>query len=129
MTPTVKLPECDLAMSKSATPLTVVGSVTELLPLLEAGSLPPEMFAAFVTEGNAAGATTTVTVIGFGLVAPAAITVALVHVAVLLPTTVVEQFQPVPVGSAAMVKPAGRLSTTVIVPLVAALPALLAVSV
>ena len=116
-------------MAKSATPLTVVGSLAELLPLFEAGSLPPEMLATFVTDGNAAGATTTVTVIGLGLVAPAAMTVELVQVAVLLPTTVVEQFQPVPVGSAAMVKPAGRLSVTVIVPLVAALPALLAVSV
>ena len=87
------------------------------------------MFAALVTDGNAAGATTTVTVIGFGLVAPAAMTVALVQVAVLLPTTVVEQFQPVPVGRAAMVNPAGRLSTTVMVPLVAPVPELLAVSV
>ena len=78
---------------------------------------------------GAAGATITLTVIGFGLVAPAAITVELVQVAVLLPTTVVEQFQPVPVGIAAMVKPAGRLSITVIVPLVFALPGLLAVSV
>ena len=82
-----------------------------------------------VTEGKAAGATTTVTVIGFGLVAPAPMTVALVQVAVLLPTTVVAQFQPVPVGSAAMVKPAGRLSTTVMVPLVANVPELLAVKV
>ena len=87
------------------------------------------MFAALVTDGNAAGATTTVTVIGFGLVAPAAMTVALVQVAVLLPTTLVEQFQPVPVGTAAMVNPAGRLSTTVIVPLVANVPELLAVNV
>ena len=41
----------------------------------------------------------------------------------------VEQFQPVPVGIAAIVKPAGRLSTTVIVPLVAKVPELLAVNV
>ncbi len=87
------------------------------------------MVAELVTEGNAAGATTTVTVIGFGLVAPAAMTVALVQVAVLLPTTVVAQFQPVPVGRAAMVRPAGRLSITVIVPLVAPVPELLAVNV
>ena len=87
------------------------------------------MVAALVTDGNAAGATTTVTVMGLGLVAPAAIAVALVHVAVPLPTTVVEQFQPVPVGRAAMVNPAGRLSTTVIVPLVANVPELLAVNV
>ena len=100
-----------------------------MLPLLYAGSPLPEIVAELVTEGNAAGATTTVTVIGFGLVAPAAITVLLVQVAVLLPTTVVEQFQPEPVGSAAMVRPAGKLSTTVIVPLVASVPELLAVSV
>src|SRR5947207_14887430 len=87
------------------------------------------MVAALVTDGNAAAATTTVTVIGLGLVAPAAITVALVQVAVLLPTTVVAQFQPVPVGIAAMVKPAGRLSVTVMVPLVASVPELLAVKV
>ena len=116
-------------MAKSATPLTVVGSLAELLPLFEAGSLPPEIVAALVTDGNAAAATTTVTVIGLGLVAPAAMTVEFVQVAVLLPTTVVEQSQPVPVGSAAIVKPVGKLSVTVIVPLVAALPALLAVSV
>ena len=60
--------------------------VDELLPLLQAGSPPPEIVAELVTDGNAAGATTTVTVIGLGLVAPAAMTVALVHVAVLLPT-------------------------------------------
>ena len=116
-------------MLRSATPFTVVGSLAELLPLFTAGSLPPEMLAMFVTDGNAAGATTTVTVIGLGLVAPAAITVELVQVAVLLPTTVVAQFQPVPVGIAATVKPEGKLSVTVIVPLVAAAPALLAVSV
>src|SRR5256885_1294454 len=116
-------------MVTSATPLTVVGSVAELLPLLEAGSLPPEIVATFVTDGNAAGATTTVTVIGLGLVAPAAMTVELVQVAVLLPTTVAEQSQPVPVGIAAMVKPAGRLSVTVMVPLVANVPELLAVKV
>ena len=69
------------------------------------------------------------TVIGLGLVAPAAITVELVQVAVLLPTTVVEQFQPVPVGIAATVKPVGRLSVTVMVPLVANVPELLAVKV
>ena len=67
------------------------------------------MFAELVTDGNAAGATTTVTVMGLGLVAPAAIAVALVQVAVLLPTTVVEQFQPVPVGIAAIVNPAGKV--------------------
>ena len=99
------------------------------MPFMVAGSPPPEIVAEFVTEGKAAGATTTVTVIGLGLVAPAAMTVALVQVAVLLPTTVVAQFQPVPVGRAAIVKPAGRLSTTVIVPLVASNPELLAVNV
>ena len=87
------------------------------------------MVAALVTDGNAAAATTTVTVIGFGLVAPAPITVELVQVAVLLPTTVAEQFQPVPVGIAATVKPVGRLSVTVMVPLVANVPELLAVKV
>src|SRR2546430_3618917 len=89
------------------------------------------MFATFVTgeAAKAAGLTTTVSVIGFGLVAPAAMTVLLVQVAVLLPTTVVEQFQPVPVGMAATVRPVGRLSVTVIVPLVAKVPGLLAVNV
>ena len=87
------------------------------------------MVAALVTDGNAAAATTTVTVIGLGLVAPAAITVELVQVAVLLPTTVAEQSQPVPVGIEAIVKPVGRLSVTVMVPLVANVPELLAVKV
>jgi hypothetical protein len=87
---------------------------------------------AALTTGEAAkavGLTTTVSVIGLGLVAPAAITVELVQVAVLLPTTVVEQFQPVPVGMEATVNPAGKLSVTVMVPLVARVPALLAVKV
>src|SRR5688572_1723577 len=89
------------------------------------------MFATFVTgeAANAAGLTTTVSVMGFGLVAPAAMTSLLVQVAVLLPTTVVEQSQPVPVGIAATVKPVGKLSVTVMVPLVANVPGLLAVSV
>ena len=89
------------------------------------------MFATLVTgeAANAAGLTTTLSVIGFGLVAPAPMTVLLVQVAVLLPTTVVEQFQPVPVGIEATVKPVGRLSVTVIVPLVAKVPGLLAVKV
>ena len=82
-----------------------------------------------MTAGNAAAPTTTVTVIGLGLVAPALITVTLVQVAVLLPTTVVPQFQPVPVGVEATVKPVGRLSVTVMVPLVANVPGLLAVNV
>ena len=118
-------------MVRSDTPMIVVGSLAELLPLLKAGSPPPEMFTTFVTgeAANAAGLTTTVSVIGFGLVAPALITVLLVQVAVLLPTTVVEQFQPVPVGVEATVKPVGKLSVTVIVPLVANVPGLLAVNV
>src|SRR5438046_2827659 len=89
------------------------------------------MFATFVTAeaANAAGLTTTVSVIGFGLVAPAPMTVLLVQVAVLLPTTVVEQFQPVPVGIEATVKPVGKLSVTVMVPLVSSVPGLLAVNV
>src|SRR6185295_2440504 len=111
-------------MRRSATPMMVVGSLAELLPLLYAGSAPPEMFATLVTgeTAKAAGPTTTVSVIGFGLVAPAPMTVLLVQVAVLLPTTVVEQFQPVPVGIAATVNPVGKLSVTVIVPLVASVP-------
>ena len=87
------------------------------------------MFATFVTAGKAAGPTTTVSVIGLGLVAPAPMTVLLVQVAVLLPTTVVPQFQPVPVGVEATVRPVGKLSVTVMVPLVANVPGLLAVKV
>ena len=85
------------------------------------------MFATLVTgeAANAAALTTTVSVIGFGLVAPAAMTVLLVQVAVLLPTMVVKQFQPVPVGIAATMRPVGKLSVTVIVPLVADVPELL----
>src|ERR1044072_7995388 len=109
----------------SGMPLTVVGSVSVLLKLFDAGSPPPETVAEFVTEGNAAAATTTVTVMAGALVPPAMD--ALVQVAVLLPTTVAAQFQPVPVGVAAIVKPAGRLSVTVTVALVAEEPAWLAV--
>src|SRR3979490_986317 len=118
-------------MARSATPLIVVGSLAELLPLLKAGSPPPQMFATLVIGGggHAAGLTTRVSVIGLGLDAPAAITVLLVQVAVLLPTTVVEQFQPVPVGIDDTVKPVGKLSVTVIAPLVLAVPVLLAVNV
>ena len=108
--------------------LTFVRSLSELLPLFDDGSLPPEIVATFVTLGAAAAATTTVKVIA-GALAPAAIALPRVQVAVLLPTTVEEQFQPVPVGVAATVKPVGRLSVTVIVPLELTVPALFAVSV
>src|SRR5215210_4412844 len=103
----------------------VVGSEALLLVLLKAGSPPPEMFATLVTgeAANAAGLTTTVSVIGFGLVVTAGMDVLLVQVMVLLPMTVVEQSQPVPEGSEATVRPVGKLSVTVIVPLVAAPPA------
>ena len=82
-----------------------------------------------MTEGKAAAATTTVRVMVFGWLAPAGMTVLLVQVMVLLPTTVVEQFQPAGAGMAATVSPVGRLSTTVMVPLVANVPELLAVKV
>src|ERR1044071_1684323 len=104
----------------SGMPLTVVGSLSELLKLFDAGSPPPETVATLVTDGNAAAATTTLTVIA-GALAPPAID-ARVQVTVLLPTTVLEQVQPVPVGSAATVKPAGRLSVTVTVALVLTVP-------
>ena len=89
------------------------------------------MFTTFVTgeAANAAALTATVSEMGFGLVVPALMTVLLVHVAVLLPMTVVEQFHPVPLGRDATVNPVGKLSVIVIVPLVFAVPALLAVSV
>jgi hypothetical protein len=121
----VKLPVCDFATVMSGMPLTVVGSVSVLLKLFDAGSPPPETVAEFVTEGNAAAATATVTVIAGAVVAPAI--EARVQVAVLLPITVLVQVQPVPVGVAATVKPAGKLSVTVTVALVAVLAALFTV--
>ena len=114
----MKLPACVLVMVRSGEPLMVVGSLAVLLPLLTAGSPPPEMFATFVTgeAAKAAALTATLSVMGFGWFAPAATTVTLVQVLVLLPTTVVEQSQLAMTGTEATVKPVGKLSTTVIVP-------------
>src|SRR6185312_9691077 len=93
--------------------------VVELLPGVP--SPPPDTDAVLTAvvplEGN------TVTVMGLGLVAPALITVPLVQ----LTASVVEalQFQPVPLGVPTMVRLAGIVSVTVIVPLEFAAPSVL----
>ena len=55
--PRVKLPVCVLAMVRSATPLMLVGSLEELLPVLL--SLPPETVAVLVRLSAEFGATVT----------------------------------------------------------------------
>ena len=101
--------------------MTVVGSEAELL----AGLASPEVatVAVLVTEGEAAPETATVSVIV--LLAPAASEPELVQVTV---PPRAEQFQPVPVPETKL-KPIGRGSVTVIVPVLAADPTFLTVSV
>jgi hypothetical protein len=113
--PAVNEPVCDLLIA-SAGPTIVVGSVA-------AGVLvapPPDALALFVSGDVAFAATLTVRLIVFPL-APAAIAVVLVQVAVWpLPLHV----QPVPLA-VLYVSPVGSVSTMVIVPKVAAVPVLL----
>ena len=101
---------------------TVVGSEAELLD----GLLSPavETLAALVTLGTAAGATPTVSVIVLMVLLPA-MGPGLVQV-----TTwpLAEQLQPVPVPLTKL-SPVGKLSVTVIGPVVAALPTLVTVRV
>jgi len=74
-----------------------------------------------VTVPTALEPTLTVSVIGFALVAPAAMAVPLVHVTA---WPVAEQLHPVPVADE-YVRPPGSVSVTVIVPEVAAVPSAL----
>src|ERR1700736_892433 len=87
---------------------TLVTSNAELLALLAAGSLPPATVTELVTDGTAVEATATVSVIGLALVAPAAITPALVQVTSGGAET---QAQPVPVAET-KVSPVGSVSVT-----------------
>ena len=105
--------------------LTVVGSEALqrawLVPVAgQVASPPPLARATLVTLGTAAAATATVRVIGLPD-APAAMTVVLVQV-----TTwpAAEQVQPVPVPDT-KVRPAGNVSTMVMVPEVGAVPVVL----
>jgi hypothetical protein len=113
--PMLKLPVWLLAIA-SVGVTTVVGSVAVGVAV----SPPPLAVAELVTVAGAFAATLTVRVIGVPA-APAAMTVALVHVTV-CPSAL--QVQPVPVA-ALNVRPVGSVSVTVIVPEVATLPVLL----
>jgi hypothetical protein len=118
--PAVKFPLCDLLMPRTGAIATVVGSVA----VAEALAPPPENVAEFVTLGTAAGCGVTVTVIGLPL-APAAIARDDVQVTT---CPALPQDHPPPVAPT-YVSPAGNVSTTVIVPLVVAVPVLLVASV
>ena len=98
---------------------TVTTSVASLLVLLV--SPPPDTVAVLLTLGAAGAETATVNVIGLALVAPALITPALVQVTV---CPVALHAHPVPLAET-YAKPVGKASVTVIVPLLAALPAAL----
>ncbi len=133
LTPTVKLAGPALVTRTSAHVVrqTDVTIVEESLPLFDAGSPPPEIVAVLVTLGAAAAAGRTVSVIALALVPPAAITVALVQTMRVPPTTLspaagvfAVHVQPVPAAET-NVRPAGRLSVTVYVPTVGALPSVL----
>jgi hypothetical protein len=114
--PIVKLPVWLLAIA-SVGVTTVVGSVAVGGVLV---SPPPLAVAELVTVAGAFAATLTVRVIGVPA-APAAMTVALVQVTI---WPEAPQVQPVPLA-ALNVRPAGRVSVTVMVPDVATLPVLL----
>ena len=107
------------ALAKVGATKTLVTSVSELLPLLLAGSPPPEIDAVLLLLGSAAAATATVRVIGFPEVL-AAMAVALVQAMRVPPTTLSPaagtlrpQVHPVPAADT-KVMPAGRLSTMVV---------------
>jgi hypothetical protein len=109
---------CDLAMVRSGSWTIVVGSLAVSLAVLS--SPPPETFTELVTVAAAFGATLTVSTMT-GKLSPAASTVLVVQVKV--PRL---QTQPAP-DIAVADKPAGKVSTTVTVPLVCAMPELVTV--
>jgi hypothetical protein len=121
----VKSPVCDFVIVKSAEAAVGVGSVAELFPLLAVASFPPETATLFVTLAAAFDATFT---INPKVLEP------LVAIAVVLEQVMTFEaalqlqlaaFAPLNVTAPlAMVKPAGRVSTTVTVPEVAAVPLL-----
>jgi hypothetical protein len=113
--PAVKFPGWDFASASTALPESVVGSVAPGV----LGAPPPDAVTEFVTSP---GGPTALTVNAIGLpVATAAMAVVLVQVAICAEPLHV---QPVPLA-ALKVRPAGIVSVTVIVPLVAAVPLLL----
>src|SRR4029077_3649820 len=112
------LPFADFAMAMSASDAMLVGSVAVSFAVLT--SLPPETVAVLVTDTGAVCRTVTVMVID-GYEAPDASASIRVQVTVCAATP---QPQPVPVAADG-VKPAGSVSTTVTLPLVAAEPMLL----
>ena len=129
--PTVKLPLCDLLTTKSGASTKLV-TEDELLPNKFTDSFGLLTLAVLVTLGAAAAATRTGNTIVVEA-APALITVARVQEIIVPPATFVVvptavQVHPAPtVGAAFKVKPAGKVSVTVYVPVVATAPILLTV--
>jgi len=115
--PVTNDPVCDFAIASVGVPASVVGSVA--VGVLMAP--PPLTVTEFVTDPGAPTALT-VKVIG-SPAAPAAMAVVLVHVAIWAEPLHV---QPVPLA-ALYVNPAGSVSVTVMVPVVAEVPVLLGV--
>ena len=119
----MKLPVCDFAKVKSGGATVVVGSVVELLPLLAVASFPPETLALFVTDDAAFEATLTLKV--KTLLPLVVIAVELMHVITLLAGLQLQLAELVPPKVKApfeTLKPVGKVSVTVIVPEVAAVP-------
>ena len=106
--------------------ITVVGSLSLLLPLLAAGSPPPATLAVLVTLGTAAAATETVRVMA-GAEPAAAIVFAEGRTQVTVWAAAVQLFQPVPVPETNP-RPVGSTSVTVTLALVAVPPPLETVS-
>ena len=114
LTPTVRLATDNVLLttrSGHVVAQTAVVIVLLLLPLLAAGSLPPDTVAMLVTLGTAAAPGNTVKVIRLGLVPPAAIAALLVQESCVAVEDV--QVQPVPLGVPTIVSPLGILSITV----------------
>ena len=112
--PCEKLPVCVFAIVRSGPAPIVVGSVAVLLPVLT--SPPPATVAVLVRVAGALDATLTVSV-SAGASAPAAIGPLCVH-----ERGATVQVQPAPLNAVG-VRPPGRLSVTVIAPVVATPPA------
>jgi hypothetical protein len=123
--PTVKLPEWLLARVKSDGAMVGVASVVELFPLLAVASPPPETLALLVTLAAAFEATLTLKL--KTLEPLVAIAVELVQVITLLAAVQLQlaAFVPLKVTApSAILKPVGKVSVTVIVPVVADVPLL-----
>ena len=118
----MKLPLCVLATVIYGSALIVVGSLAELLPVFV--SPPPETDTLFVTLAGAVGETSTVSVIAEFAPTPSAV---LRMQVIVCPLAL--QFQGGLGPPESKVRPAGRVSVTVIGEVVAAVPELVTVMV